>query len=135
MAGHEVRRPYKQGIAMCFLPKEYGGGGLSNVDVIFAAEEPCAVDPGFACFLRLFNASLRPSTMRESDTVESRSDGWGLIPPQVGVSAGRGQGVLKSTGPSVPVARVPGARRALPKKRRRGATRFQRLAVPGICVA
>ena len=29
------------------LPKEYGGGGLSNVDFVIAAEEICAVDPGF----------------------------------------------------------------------------------------
>ena len=29
------------------LPTEYGGGGLSNVDFMIAAEEIWAVDPGF----------------------------------------------------------------------------------------
>ena len=28
---------YKAGIAFCMLPSEYGGGGLSNVDVVIAA--------------------------------------------------------------------------------------------------
>ena len=40
---------YRRGIAFCMLPKEYGGGGLTNVELILAAEEICAVDPGFAC--------------------------------------------------------------------------------------
>jgi nitroalkane oxidase len=40
---------YKAGIAFCMLPREYGGGGLSNVDLVIAGEELCAVDPGFAC--------------------------------------------------------------------------------------
>ena len=30
---------YRRGIAFCMLPAEYGGGGLSNVDVILAAED------------------------------------------------------------------------------------------------
>src|SRR3954465_4137921 len=42
------REAYKAGIAFCMIPSEYGGGGLSNVDLIIAAEEVCAVDPGFA---------------------------------------------------------------------------------------
>ena len=46
---------YKGGIAFCMLPSEYGGGGLSNVDLIIAAEEICAVDPG----LRLHGARQR----------------------------------------------------------------------------
>ena len=45
---------------MCMIPKEYGGGGLSNVDVILAAEEICAVDPGFACTV-LCNGGRWPS--------------------------------------------------------------------------
>ena len=36
----------KRGIAFSMLPAEYGGGGLSNVDFVIAAEEICAVDPG-----------------------------------------------------------------------------------------
>src|SRR5918994_4009784 len=51
---------YKAGIAFCMLPKEYGGGGLSNVDVIIAAEEICAVDPGFACTVLVNGLGLMP---------------------------------------------------------------------------
>jgi nitroalkane oxidase len=39
---------YKRGFAMGFLPKEYGGGSVSNLDLQLVAEEICAVDPGFA---------------------------------------------------------------------------------------
>ena len=39
---------YQAGIAMGMLPAAYGGGGLSCVDFTIAAEEICAVDPGFA---------------------------------------------------------------------------------------
>ena len=42
---------YKRGFAMGFLPQEYGGGSVSNVDFNIAAEEICAVDPGFATTL------------------------------------------------------------------------------------
>ena len=42
------------------LPAEYGGGGLSNVDVIIAAEELCAVDPGFACTVLVNGLGLMP---------------------------------------------------------------------------
>lgn len=51
---------YKQGIAFCMIPKEYGGGGLSNVDLILAAEEICAVDPGFACTILVNGLGLLP---------------------------------------------------------------------------
>ena len=51
---------YKQGIAFCMIPKEYGGGGLSNVDLILAAEEICAVDPGFACTILVNGLGLMP---------------------------------------------------------------------------
>ena len=51
---------YKRGIAFCMLPAEYGGGGLSNVDVIIAAEEICAVDPGFACTVLVNGLGLMP---------------------------------------------------------------------------
>ena len=39
---------YKRGLAMGFLPREYGGGGVSNLDLMLVAEEVCTVDPGFA---------------------------------------------------------------------------------------
>src|ERR1044072_7720873 len=51
---------YKAGIAFCMLPKEYGGGGVSNVDLIIAAEEICAVDPGFACTVLVNGLGLLP---------------------------------------------------------------------------
>jgi Acyl-CoA dehydrogenases len=51
---------YKAGIAYCMLPAEYGGGGLSNVDVVIAAEEICAVDPGFACTVLVNGLGLMP---------------------------------------------------------------------------
>ncbi len=51
---------YKRGIAFGMLPAEYGGGGLSNVDVIIAAEELCAVDPGFACTVLVNGLGLMP---------------------------------------------------------------------------
>jgi acyl-CoA dehydrogenase len=51
---------YKAGIAFCMLPREYGGGGLSNVDLIVAGEELCAVDPGFACTVLVNGLGLLP---------------------------------------------------------------------------
>src|SRR6516165_342381 len=51
---------YRAGIAFGMLPREYGGGGLSNVDVIIAAEELCAVDPGFACTILVNGLGLMP---------------------------------------------------------------------------
>jgi alkylation response protein AidB-like acyl-CoA dehydrogenase len=54
MKGFQLTKPayvesYKAGIAMCMLPAEYGGGGVSCVELVIAAEEICVVDPGFAC--------------------------------------------------------------------------------------
>lgn len=51
---------YKLGFATCFIPKEYGGGGVSNVDLQIAAEEISAVDPGFACVLLVNGLALMP---------------------------------------------------------------------------
>lgn len=51
---------YKLGFAMGFLPKEYGGGGISNVDLQIVAEEICAVDPGFACIMLVNGLALFP---------------------------------------------------------------------------
>src|SRR3954468_5918000 len=51
---------YKRGIAFCMLPKEYGGGGLTNVELILAAEEICAVDPGFAYTVLMNGLALLP---------------------------------------------------------------------------
>ena len=51
---------YKLGLAMGPLPKEYGGGGVSNVSLQIVAEEICAVDPGFACILLVNGLALMP---------------------------------------------------------------------------
>jgi acyl-CoA dehydrogenase len=51
---------YRQGIAFGCLPAEYGGGGITNVDLILAAEELCAVDPGFACTVLVNGLALMP---------------------------------------------------------------------------
>jgi alkylation response protein AidB-like acyl-CoA dehydrogenase len=51
---------YKLGLAMGFLPKEYGGGSVSNIDLQIAAEEICAVDPGFATILLVNGLGLMP---------------------------------------------------------------------------
>src|ERR1700723_4132269 len=42
---------HKLGFAMGFLPKQYGGGGVSNVDLKIVSGEHTAVDPGFATLL------------------------------------------------------------------------------------
>jgi nitroalkane oxidase len=74
---------YKHGIAFCMLPAEYGGGGLSNVDVILAAEEICAVDPGFACTILVNGLGLMPVWYWGTDEQKNRflraatSDGSG----------------------------------------------------------
>lgn len=51
---------YRAGIAFSMLPADYGGTGLSNVDLILAAEELCAVDPGFACTVLVNGLGLMP---------------------------------------------------------------------------
>lgn len=63
---------YKQGIAFCMLPRQYGGGGLTNVDVILAAEEICAVDPGFACTILVNGLGLMPVWYWGSQTQKDR---------------------------------------------------------------
>jgi len=51
---------HKLGFAMGFLPKQYGGGGVSNVDLQIVAEEITAVDPGFATILLVNGLGLMP---------------------------------------------------------------------------
>jgi alkylation response protein AidB-like acyl-CoA dehydrogenase len=51
---------YKLGFAMGFLPKDYGGGGVSNLDLQVVAEEITAVDPGFATTLLVNGLALMP---------------------------------------------------------------------------
>jgi acyl-CoA dehydrogenase len=63
---------YKAGIAFCMIPDEYGGGGLSNVDLIIAAEEVCAVDPGFACTVLVNGLGLLPVWYYGTDEQKDR---------------------------------------------------------------
>jgi alkylation response protein AidB-like acyl-CoA dehydrogenase len=51
---------HKLGFAMGFLPKQCGGGGVSNVDLQIVAEEITAVDPGFATVLLVNGLALMP---------------------------------------------------------------------------
>ncbi len=51
---------HKLGFAMGFLPAQYGGGGVSNVDLQIVAEEITAVDPGFATILLVNGLALMP---------------------------------------------------------------------------
>lgn len=53
-------KAYELGFATGFLPQEYGGGGLSNMDVLIAVEEIGAVDPGFGCILLVNGLALMP---------------------------------------------------------------------------
>jgi nitroalkane oxidase len=50
----------KRGMAWAMLPKQYGGGGLSNVDYLLAAEEVQSVDPGFGTTLLVNGLGLMP---------------------------------------------------------------------------
>jgi nitroalkane oxidase len=54
------QKAYEMGFATGFLPKQYGGGGLTNVDVLIAVEEIAAVDPGFGCVLLVNGLALMP---------------------------------------------------------------------------
>ncbi|MDR6174230.1 alkylation response protein AidB-like acyl-CoA dehydrogenase [Nocardioides zeae] len=48
------------GLTSMFLPREYGGGGSSQVDFLIAIEELCAVDPGFPTILLVNGLALMP---------------------------------------------------------------------------
>jgi alkylation response protein AidB-like acyl-CoA dehydrogenase len=58
---------YKLGFAMGFLPQEYGGSGITNVDLQLVGEEICAVDPGFGCILLVNGLALLPVLWFGSD--------------------------------------------------------------------
>lgn len=66
------REACKVGIAFSMLPKEYGGGGLSNVDFVIAAEEISAVDPGFATTILVNGLGLLPVWYYGSDEQKQR---------------------------------------------------------------
>ena len=93
-------KAYEMGFATGFLPKKYGGGGLSNVDVLIAVEEIGAVDPGFGCVLLVNGLALMPLvwfgneaqrqkwlTMACSDPKKSFLAGW-LVSEPAGTPGG-----------------------------------------------
>jgi alkylation response protein AidB-like acyl-CoA dehydrogenase len=53
---------------MGFLPKDYGGDGVSNVDLQLVAEEITAVDPGFATILLVNGLGLAAGLVRLGGT-------------------------------------------------------------------
>jgi alkylation response protein AidB-like acyl-CoA dehydrogenase len=53
-------KAYELGFATGFIPKEYGGAGISNMDVQIVVEEIGAVDPGFGCVLLVNGLALMP---------------------------------------------------------------------------
>ena len=67
---------YKLGFATGFIPKAYGGGGISNTDLQIVVEEICAVDPGFATVLLVNGLALMPIVWFGS---EAQKQKW-LVP-------------------------------------------------------
>jgi hypothetical protein len=67
---------YKLGFATGFIPKEYGGGGISNLDLQIVVEELTAVDPGFATILLVNGLALMPLVWLGS---EAQKQKW-LVP-------------------------------------------------------
>ena len=63
---------YKLGFATGFLPRDYGGGGISNTDLQIVAEEICAVDPGFATILLVNGLALMPLVWFGSEAQKER---------------------------------------------------------------
>ncbi|OLT23503.1 acyl-CoA dehydrogenase [Pseudonocardia sp. CNS-139] len=65
------------GLTTMFLPREYGGGGASNVDFLVAIEELCAVDPGFPTILLVNGLALMPllwfGTEEQAGAVDRRA--------------------------------------------------------------
>ena len=53
-------KAYELGFATGFIPKEYGGAGISNMDIQIVVEEIGAVDPGFGCVLLVNGLALMP---------------------------------------------------------------------------
>ncbi len=72
---------YKLGYAMCMLPKEYGGAGISNVDLNLFAEELCVVDPGFACVVLVNGLALMPLLWYGSEEQKKRFFGMATSDP------------------------------------------------------
>jgi nitroalkane oxidase len=99
---------YKLGFATGFLPREYGGGGVSNVDLQIIVEEITAIDPGFATVLLVNGLALMPlvwfgtEEQKRKWIVEATSDPRGeyLAAWTVSEAAGTPGGTLVSTIPA-----------------------------------
>ncbi|WP_213769286.1 acyl-CoA dehydrogenase family protein [Caballeronia sp. dw_19] len=72
---------YRAGIAMAMLPQEYGGGGLSCLDFTIAAEEICAIDPGFACTVLCNGLGLMPVSWYGTEEQKKRFIGAATSDP------------------------------------------------------
>ncbi|TCK22191.1 acyl-CoA dehydrogenase family protein [Pseudonocardia endophytica] len=55
------------GFTTMFVPRQYGGGGSTNVDFLLAIEELCAVDPGFPTILLVNGLALMPLLLHGTD--------------------------------------------------------------------
>lgn len=60
MTQEAYKKSYEMGLAFGFIPKKYGGGGATNIDLQIVSEEICAVDPGFGCTLLVNGLGLFP---------------------------------------------------------------------------
>ena len=67
------KKAYEIGLAMAFIPQQYGGTGASSLDFQIVAEEICAVDPGFACTILVNGLTLLPILWFGS---EEQKDFW-----------------------------------------------------------
>lgn len=87
-----MRKPYEEayklGFAMGFLPKEYGGGSVSNVDLQLVAEEITAVDPGFATILLVNGLALMPVAWYGSEEQKRKWIGEATSDPTCSYLAG-----------------------------------------------
>jgi nitroalkane oxidase len=72
---------YRAGFAMAMLPKQYGGGGMSCLDFVIAAEEISAVDPGFACTLLCNGLGLMPVSWYGNEEQKKRFIGAATSDP------------------------------------------------------
>jgi acyl-CoA dehydrogenase len=101
----------RQGIAFSMLPKEYGGGGLSNVDFVIAAEEIQAVDPGFGTAVLVNGLGLMPVWYYGTEAQKQRFIGGATADRSgefiVGYAASGAPGVARRHGQ----LRCPGNRR------------------------
>lgn len=56
------KQAYAMGLTTSFLPKKYGGGGATAVDLMIATEELSAVDAGFPTIVLVNGLALMPLT-------------------------------------------------------------------------